>query len=121
MLYSCILITILDAIRKVLRRILSVETTRNFERYCCICCNTACKLTISNGQITRIIIAVVLPVFQCMITVCIKSTAIDGCNIIILYNSLRNIAELAVINGKCCVIIILDGVDTAGEFTVIDS
>ena len=51
----------------------------------------------------------------------IECATIDRCNIIILYNSLRNIAELAVINSKYCVIIILDGVNATRKCTVIDS
>ena len=76
---------------------------------------TTGKSTACHGNRASIVAAIKVPVFNCMIRIRVKSATIDRGNMIVLNNGLCNIAERTIVNNHCSIIIILDGVDAAGE------
>ena len=76
---------------------------------------TTGKSTACHGNRASIVAAIKVPVFNCMIRIRVKSATIDRGNMIVLNNGLCNIAERTIVNNQCSIIIILDGVDAAGE------
>ena len=84
------------------------------------CQQIARKLPARYRQLTCVVGGIKVSVLQRIVTLGLKSTAVNRCNIIILHRRLGNIGNQTVIDHQLSVIIIFDCIDSSAERTAVD-